>query len=78
MRIIPFLQGDTGAEAHRGGNDVVAALPHVDMIGRMDGAAGMLTRQVYDDFVNIHLDAGARPRLEHVDRKLSKVKNSRI
>jgi len=55
IRIIPFLQGDTGAEADGGGNDVVAALPHVDRIVRMDGAAGTLTRQVYDDFVKFIL-----------------------
>ena len=53
-------------EMDRGREDIVRALPHVDVVVRVHVLAG----QGGDDLVGIHVRARARARLEDVDREL--------
>jgi hypothetical protein len=52
------------------GHDIVAALPHVYVIVGVDGEPQGARSKGRDDFVGIHVAAGAGPRLKYVYRKL--------
>ena len=55
---------------NRGGNHVVRALAHVDVIVRMHGETGIAAGEVRDHLVGIHVAAGAGAGLEDVDREV--------
>ena len=55
---------------NRGGNDVVRALAHVDVIVGMHGNAGVAAGEVRDHLVGIHVGAGAGAGLEDVEREV--------
>ena len=64
------MNADRRANVHTRRNNIVAALTHVDMIIGMHLRAEMLSRQTRDNFVSIHIGAGAGARLKHIDRKV--------
>ncbi len=68
-----FVQQQRRADVDRGRNDIVAALPHVDMIVGMHRQA-RARGQVSDHLVGVHVGTGARTGLKHVDRKLRVVR----
>ena len=58
------------ADVNGGGDHVVAALTHVDVVVRMDLAAQFSGRQRRNDLVGVHVCAGARAGLEDIEREL--------
>ena len=70
------LDGFQRRNVHRGGNDVVAGLPHVDVIVRMnrilrtDDSAEHLDGTIGNDFVRVHVRGGSRTGLEDIENKV--------
>ena len=66
-----------GGEVDRRREDVVGALRGVDVVVRVHLVAGRAGGQRRDDLVGVHVRAGARAGLEHVDRELVVVRAGR-
>ncbi|MCY1525983.1 hypothetical protein D9M68_609840 [compost metagenome] len=63
-------QFDNGTDMDGGGNDVVAALPAIDVVVGADLVAENAAGQGGDHFVGIHVGTGAGAGLEHIDREM--------
>src|SRR5205814_6303896 len=63
-----------GADVNSGRDDIVARLPHVDVIirvnrrARADRLTGQLAAAIGNDFVRIRVRTRARPGLENIER----------
>ncbi len=60
---------DTSTDMNRGWDDIVGTLAHIDMIIRMH-SNGMVSGNMSNHFIAIHITAGTRTCLENVDWKM--------
>ncbi|MCY1429728.1 hypothetical protein D9M71_456580 [compost metagenome] len=65
-----LLQLQRGADVDGRGNDVVAALPAVDLVVGVDRATQATAGEGRHHLVGVHVRAGARAGLEHIDREV--------
>ncbi len=65
-----LLDAERGADMNAGRNHVIAALAHVDVIVRMHLGAELFACERGDDFVGVHVGAGAAAGLKNVNRKM--------
>ena len=65
-----FGEQQRRGDMNRGRHHVIAALTHVHMVVRMHGTGQSARRERGNHLVGIHIAAGARTRLEYIQRKL--------
>ena len=65
-----FLDLQTDADVDGSRDHIVGALAHVDVIIGMHRIAQLLGGEMGDHFIGIHVGAGARTGLEHINGKL--------
>ena len=68
-----LYNGKIGADMDGRGNDIVAALPHIDVIVWVNAASKGTGRQGSDHFIGVHVCTGAGAGLENVEREMGVV-----
>ena len=73
-----FVNTDGDGNMNRGGKRVVGALPHVDVVVRMDRllhfeaiSTGGFDRSIRNDLIAIHIAGGSRSGLENINREFA-------